>query len=515
MEASDRTPTLAQRRRVILASAMASAMAFIDMTAVNTALPAMQRTLGATTADAQWIMEAYLLFLAALLMVGGALGDRFGRRRVFRWGVLAFALTSLACGLASTPILLIFARAAQGIAAAMLAPSSLALLNASFPPEDRAEAVGIWAATTSLMVPLGPVLGGALTDSLGWSWIFYINLPVALAVLVALRGVERPPYDPPEGGRFDVVGAATATLGLGGLVFAMIELPRLGPDSPWVWGSLAVGAIGLAVFLAVERRVAEPMLPLGLLRRPTFAGINLQSLLLFGAIHAVTFYLPFLLVQARGFSALAAGAALFPMTVAISVLSRFSGRLVARFGRRRLVVVGPAVAGTGIVLIGLAAPAAGFWSGLMPGIAIMALGIGMTVAPLTAIAINAAGEGRSGIASGVNNAVARTGGLLAIALLGLIAVPAFESELAWQLTSDRIAIDPALRQAVLDQALRMGGIELPADLAPGVAELVRSRIASAHATAFQLAMLLAAVSMGLAALVAWRLVDRPGALPRD
>lgn len=515
MGASVRKPNVAQRRRVIAASAMASAMAFIDMTAVNTALPAMQRSLGATTADAQWIMEAYLLFLAALLMVGGALGDRFGRRRVFRWGVLAFAVTSLACGLATSPVQLILARAGQGMAAALLAPSSLALLNASFPPEDRAEAVGIWAATTSLMVPLGPVLGGALTDSLGWSWIFYINLPVALAVLVALRGVERPPYDPPEGGRFDIAGAATATLGLGGLVFAMIELPRLGTASPWVWGSLTLGVIGLAGFLFVERRVAAPMFPLGLLRRPTFAGINLQSLLLFGAIHAVTFYLPFLLVQARGFSALAAGAALFPMTVAISVLSRFSGRLVARFGRRRLVVTGPAVAGTGIVLIALAAPGAGFWTGLMPGIVVMALGIGLTVAPLTAIAINAAGEGRSGIASGVNNAVARTGGLLAIALLGLVAVPTFEADLARQLGPDRIDIDPDVRRAVLDQGLRMGGIVLPTELAPEMAEGVRARIAAAHATAFRLTMLLAAASMGLAALVAWRSVDRPGAMPPD
>ena len=497
-------------RRLYLATMMASGMVFVDMTAVNTALPAIQNDLGMNAPAALWVMEIYLLFLSALLMVGGALGDRFGRRRMFRLGVISFALASFACGLADSAPFLIAARAVQGITAALLAPSSLALLNASFPPQKRAEALGVWVAGTSLIVPLGPGLGGFLTDTLGWNWIFFLNIPVAIIALSASYAIPRPPWDPVEGGRLDLAGAATVTIGLGALIFAMIELPRLGVTSPLFWISLSCGIGGILAFIFVEHRVTLPMLPMELLRHPTFTGINLTAFLLFGGLHTSTFFLPFFLIQNHGFSALAAGASLFPLTVGISLLSRFSGRLVGRFGVRVLLIAGTltAAAGTSLLAIGALSPDDNrFWGQLFPAICLLGIGMGMAITPLTSTAINAAGEGRGGIAAGINNTMARAGGLLAIALIGMISTWFFVTNLT--LLLDASHLDPASYADLARQSLHLGAITLPTNLTSDAAAKLQTNLDILHQQSFALGMILCTGLIGGATLMVYSLVLRP------
>jgi EmrB/QacA subfamily drug resistance transporter len=304
-------------RDVLISTSIASSMVFIDTTAVNTVLPAIQRSLDTALTDAQWVVEIYMLFLASLLLLGGALGDRFGRRRVFRLGIILFAFASLACGLSQTPLQLIAARAFQGIAAALLTPASLALLNASFPPDRRAAAVGAWSAVTALAVPLGPVLGGALADWLSWHWIFFINLPLSIAALYALRNVERPRFDPQIASSFDLAGAVVITLALGGLVYGLLELSRRGLSDDFVLAGFVVSAIGLPLFIFIESRAENPLMPLSLFRIRTFTGINLATFLLYGGLHGSSFFIPFKFISTHGYSAAQAGAALLPLPLAI------------------------------------------------------------------------------------------------------------------------------------------------------------------------------------------------------
>lgn len=490
----------ANERRVIIATSVANGVAFVDMTAVNTALPVIQRQLDASITDAQWIVEVYMLFLTSVIMVGGALGDGLGRRRVFRWGVVGFAVTSVACALATDTGTLIAARAAQGLAAALMIPSSLALLNASHPPQSRARAVGVWVTITSLAVPLGPLLGGALTDLVGWRWVFLINLPLCGAALWAVRGVERPRWDPPEGSPLDVRGALTAMVGLGGLTFAGLEAPRLGAADPQVQAALLVGAAGVAAFLWAEHRASHPMLPLHLFRRRTFSGISAQTFLFFGGFQGAVFFMPFMFIQARGFSAFEAGMTLLPLSLFIAGMSRFAGAFSDRIGRKPLLLAGPMIAAVGVTAIGAAPPQASYWAGYFPWVCVMSLGIGLTIVPLTATAMNAAGEGRSGIAAGVNNALSRAGQLLAVAVLGMALVAAFEASLRARL--DSAMLPPDVVHAILEQSIRLTEIELPAGLAPPLAASAQAVIRAAFFDGFWMCMALGATLLALSALAA-------------
>lgn len=496
----------ANERRVVAVTSAATAVSFIDMTAVNTALPIIQRRFDASITDAQWIVEAYMLFLASTMLVGGALGDQFGRRRVFRWGVIGFGLTSLACAVTPTAGMLIAARAAQGLAAALMIPSSLALLNASFPPEQRGHAVGLWAAITSFAVPIGPLLGGGLTDLFGWQWIFIINLPLCAGVVWVLRGVERPHWDPPEGAPLDLPGAFTATLGLGGLTFAGLEAPRLGAGDPLVIAAFVIGVAGVLVFLWVEARVRTPMLPLQLFRNVTFGGINLQTFLFFGGFHGAIFFIPFMFIQARGFSAFEAGMTLLPLSLFIAVLSRTSGWVMDRVGRKPPLLAGPVIAAVGVVAIGAAPPGVGYWDGYFLWICLMSFGIGITIVPLTATAMNAAGEGRSGLAAGVNNALARAGQLLAVAVLGMALVPAFQLSLEERLASSGLPLH--LKQAMIEQSIRLTEIELPDGLSREAMASAETLIRGAFFDGFLMCMTMGAVLLGLSALAALVAVTR-------
>lgn len=406
-------------RGVLLASVLGSGMAFLDGTAVNVALPAIGRELGAGMSGLQWTVDAYLLTLGAWVLTGGALGDAWGQRRIFLVGLVAFTATSVLCGVAPGVWTLAVFRAAQGVGAALLVPSSLALLRASFPEADRQRAVSAWAGLSGVTTAVGPLLGGWLVDTGSWRLVFFLNVPVgALAAWVALRHV---PNDAPTGDthRLDLRGAVTAALGLGGVIYALIEGPAHG------WNALAIlAAVGgtalLITFVFLEARERHPMLPLALFRSRTFSGANLTTLAVYFALGGAIFLVVLALQQQLGYSALAAGAALLPITLLMLAFSPVVGRLAGRFGARPLMTVGPVLAGVGLALLTRMRQDGGYVSTVLPGVIVLGLGLAVTVGPLTAVVLGAVEDRFVGIASGVNNAVARIAGLLAVALLPLL-----------------------------------------------------------------------------------------------
>ncbi len=491
---------------MLAATILGSSMAFIDGTAVNVALPALQAGLGATVAEVQWVVEAYALFLSALLLVGGSLGDRFGRRRIYLLGVAGFAVASVACGFAATIDQLIAARAAQGIAAALLVPGSLALLSASFDEKRRGRAIGTWSGFSAITAALGPLLGGWLTDHVSWRWVFFLNVPLAAAViLISLRFVPES-RDGEAAKGTDWAGAALATLGLGGLTFGLIESSRLGWSDPRVWGALIVGVAASAAFLAVEARVASPMMPLSLFRSRTFTGANLLTLWLYAALGGALFFLPFNLIQVHGYSATEAGAALVPFVLFMFFLSRWSGGLVDRYGARLPLMIGPAVAGLGFAMFAFLASRDDYWTGFLPAILVLGLGMAISVAPLTATVMGAVEERHAGIASGINNAVSRSAGLLAVAAMGLMMLGFFGRGLDRRL--DAAGLPPEARRAVDGQREKLAALEIPASLGEPVRARAEAAVDESFLDGYRGVMLTAAGLALLASLSAAWLIQR-------
>jgi EmrB/QacA subfamily drug resistance transporter len=403
------TPT---GRAVIAAATLGSGMALLDGTVVNIALRRIGADLDADLADLQWISNGYLLSLAALILLGGALGDRYGRRRIFVLGTAWFALASLLCGLAPTPGVLIAARVLQGVGAALLTPGSLAIIQAVFAPEDRGRAIGAWSGLGSIAAAIGPFVGGVLVDHASWRWIFFLNLPLAAATIwIAQQAVPetRDPYASP---RFDIAGAALASLALAGLTFALIE-----------WGSALAtlaGVAGLAAavaFVVVEGRSAHPMLPLGLFSERIFSAANTMTLLVYAALGAVLFFLVLQLQTGSGYTALEAGIATLPITVCMFLLASKGGQLGTRIGPRVPMTVGPLIMAGGTLMLLAVGEGSSYWRDVLPGLTVFGVGLALMVAPLTATVLAAAPIRHAGVASGVNNAVARAGSLLAVAAL--------------------------------------------------------------------------------------------------
>jgi EmrB/QacA subfamily drug resistance transporter len=430
-----------------------------------------------------------------LLLPGGALGDRLGRRRVFLLGVLVFAAASVACMLSATVHQLIAARAVQGLGGALLVPGSLALISLAFPEQERGKAFGTWAACSGITSALGPLLGGYLVDRFSWQWAFALNIPLALVVL-AIGWTHVPESrrgDVTE--RLDWPGALLATVGLGGIVFAFIEAPSRHWRSPMVLGALAVGVLALAAFVRVEQRQRAPMLPLALLRNRNFAGANLLTLLLYAALGGGLFFLPLNLIQVQGLSATAAGAALLPFILTMFLLSRWAGGLVDRYGARPPLVIGPLIAAAGFALLVLPGSAAGYF-GFLPGITVMGLGMAIAVAPLTTTVMNAVDPANAGVASGINNAVSRVAGLLAIAVFGWLMASVFEPRLQQGLAAGGLSRETA--DAVWAQRDKLAAITAPAGAAT---EAVRSAFIAGYRWIMAVSAALAVASALSAALL--------------
>lgn len=403
---------------VLAGTVLGSSLAFIDGSAVNLTLPVIQRELGGDAASVQWVMNAYALLLGALVLVGGAAADRYGRRRVFVVGVVLFSAASVLCGAAPSLFLLILARALQGIGAALLVPASLALLGASFDEKSRGRAVGVWAGASGLMSAIGPVLGGWLTDAVSWRAVFLINLPLAaLAVVFILSGARESRLA--NAGSVDWAGATCVTLGLTALTWSLTDASSRGA-SPLALSFAGVGAALLIAFVLVERRAESPMLPLVLFRSRSFSGANLLTFLLYAAFGGALFLLPFQLINVHGYAATAAGAALLPLSVGLAVLSPLTGALTHRIGVKAMLTLGPWLVAAGFVSLAWSAPHGGYWLGVFPGLVLLAFGMGVTVAPLTDAVLGAAPGEYEGAASGVNNATARIGGLMAVASAGFV-----------------------------------------------------------------------------------------------
>lgn len=411
------TTSSAAGRWVIAATVLGSGMASLDATVVGIALPTIGRQFHAGLASLQWAVTAYTLTLAALILLGGDLGDRLGRRRVFVVGTVWFAACSLLCGAAPNAATLIVARALQGVGGALLTPGSLAILQASFAPDDRSKAIGAWSGLGGVATAVGPFLGGWLISAVSWRLVFLINLPVAAAVIaVSARHVPES-RDPTTTGRLDVAGGALVTAGLVGVVFGLIEAPGLGWGSPGAIAALAGGAALLAAFVAHERRSRAPMLPPSLFSSTAFSATNAVTFAVYGGLGGALFLLPIELQQVAGYSPLAAGTALLPVTAVMLALSARSGALAARIGPRLQLSVGPIVVAAGLLLLTRIGPGAGYVTEVLPAVAVFGLGLAATVAPLTSTVLAAAPVEHTGVASAVNNAVARTAGLVAVAVL--------------------------------------------------------------------------------------------------
>ncbi len=449
----------AQRRWTLAATIVGSSLVFIDGTVVNVALPVLQTKLNASVTDVQWVIEAYTLFLAALLLLGGSLGDRFGRKKIYAIGVAVFALASVWCGLAPSINQLILARAAQGVGGALLVPGSLAIISATFSEKDRGKAIGTWSGATAMTTALGPVLGGWLIEHVTWRAVFFLNVPLALVVLALLAFWVPESRDEEDSGRVDLVGAALATLGLGDLVFGLIESSRFGFGNPFVIATIFGGLVLSVVFVVVEGRVKNPMMPLGLFRSRNFAGANLLTLFLYAALAGTLFFLPLNLIQVQGYSSTAAGAAILPFILIMFGLSRWSGGLIKHYGSRLPLVIGPIIAGLGLALFGSTGMRENYWTAFFPAVVVLGLGMAISVAPLTTTVMNAVPENRAGIASGINNAVSRTAGLLAIAVLGLVMFQAFNNCLDRQL--DLLAAKPDVRETLNQQRIKLAAAEVP------------------------------------------------------
>ena len=490
------------RSLTLAATILGSAIVSIDSTVVNVALPAVARDLHASLAEQQWTVESYLLMLGSLVLVGGSLGDLLGRRRIFIVGVAGFGLTSLLCAVAPSAIFLIGARTLQGVAGALLVPSSLAIVTAVFDGEERARAIGTWTAGTSAAIAVGPPLGGLLVDNASWRWVFAMNVPLVLAAL-AITVRAMPPLGGDRSRHVDVIGGVLCAFGLAGPVWALIEQPRHGWGAAIVWLPLVAGVAILGAFVVHERRAPDPMLPGRLFRSRAFTVTNLVTLAVYAGLGSATFFVALFLQQVSGYSALQGGLSLMPITFFLLFLSGRWGALAGRIGSRPLMTAGPLTAAAGLLLYLRLDGSSDYVSQVFPATAVFGLGLSMTVAPLTATALAAAPHALAGTASGVNNAVARVAGLLAIAVVGAVVASAFSSDLDRRLSGVRL--DQPSRAALADARRRPLAPAAVSGTSPVGARVEAAQV-GANVHAFRRGMLVSALLVAAGGLLALTLL---------
>jgi EmrB/QacA subfamily drug resistance transporter len=503
IDAGARATPCAEKSRpwVLTATILGSSMAFIDSTAVNVALPALQSSLHATVVDVEWVIEAYGLFLSALILVGGALGDSFGRRAVFLFGVAGFALASAGCGFSSSIRELVLWRSIQGVAAAFMVPGSLSIISSSFDEESRGKAIGTWAGFTTIATALGPILGGWLIEHASWHWVFFINVPLA-ALVLAISVLHTPESRNPIAETVDWLGAAVVTAGLAGLVYGFLESATLGWKNPRVIGTLVFGFGALLLFIVVEKTGRMPMVPLKLFQSASFSGANQLTLYLYAALGIFFFLFPLNLIQIQKYSATATGAAAVPMILLMFFLSRWSGGLITRYGPRLPLLIGPLISAVGFLLFVVPGVRANYWTAFFPAFIVLGLGMAICIAPLTTVVMNSVEQGRVGIASGINNAVARVAGVLAIAVLGIVMVAGFAHYLRNSLVSLNLSAD--LMHELESNVSRLGDLHAPTGVDPQTAATIRDAVAQAFVFGFRVIMLLCALLAVASATVAWR-----------
>jgi EmrB/QacA subfamily drug resistance transporter len=490
---------------ILAATIVASSMVFIDGTVVSVALPAIQASLAAPISQAQWIVNAYVLTLGTLILIGGAAGDRFGRRRVCIAGIVLFTAASVWCGLAGSSSMLVAARAVQGVGGALLVPSSLAIISASFAPQQRARAIGTWAGASALTTALGPMVGGWLVDTLSWRAIFFINVPLALvALLLTVRWVAESRDQSARG--VDWAGSALAIAGLGLLAYGLTAASNVGWANSAVLASLCGSAVLLSALLWWEARAAAPMLPLVLFRSLTFSGANVVTLLLYFALSGELFFLPFYLIDIQGYSAAEAGAAFLPFSLILAALSRWAGGLNERYGARMLLTVGSLVSAAGLTLFALPLRAVGYWSAVFPAMAVWGFGMTLCVAPLTAAVMRSAGDRYAGAASGINNATARIAGMLAVALLGVVAVGTFRTTLDARL--ERLQVSISIRQALQPEIRKLAEAQVPKQADSAARPALRQVLNDSFVDSFRAVSRIAVATALLSALCAWLTIDR-------
>lgn len=472
------------------ATILASSMAFIDGTVVNVALPALQSDLHASVTQVQWVVEAYALFLSAFLLLGGSLGDHYGRRRVFLLGVVLFTLGSAGGGVAPGIVALIMARAGQGVGAALLVPGSLAIISASFPETERGRAIGTWSGFTAITAAIGPLLGGWLIEQFSWRAIFFLNLPLALVIIwLSLRHLPESRNESHQG-ELDWLGAFLTVVSLGGLIFGLIESSRLGFAHPAVESALGGGLLLAACFIAWEAHAPAPMLPFSLFRSRNFSGANLLTLLLYAALGGTLFFLPLNLIQVQGYSATAAGAALLPFILLMFLLSRWGGGLVERYGAKWPLVIGPLIAGLGFALFVRPGIGGTYWATFFPAVVVLGIGMTTSVAPLTTTVMNAAAANRVGLASGINNMVARAASLFAIALFGIVMVHTFARSLTREI--ERMQLPPGDAQILNSQRSNLAAVQFPATIDPATRRRMKEAVDTAFVQGFRVVMLIGA-----------------------
>jgi len=484
---------------ILLGTILASGMAFLDGSVVNVAIPTIQEKLHATITGIQWVVNSYMLMLCALILISGALGDRFGRKKVFLYGIIVFVCASFLCSIAHSITILAIFRALQGIGGAMMVPGSLSIINSSFREEVRGRAIGLWSGFAGGISALGPFAGGWLVQTFGWQSIFYINIPIGIiALLLTLRFVPESKNN--EATKIDILGAVSIFLALLGIAYGLITVSAVGWQNPFVLASLALGIIAAILFVLIEMRVKEPLVPFQMLRSSLVAGSNLTTFFLYFALSGVTFFLVLNFQQIQNFSPIIAGLALLPTILIITFLSGFGGTIADKIGPRLPMIVGPSVVALGMFLLIFPGREANYFTQFLPGLLLFGLGMALVIAPLTKSALHVAGK-YSGAASGVNNAVARIAGLLAVALLGAVVVFLFEGRLKTAIASS--PLNRVERQQIMTQQDKLGGIDIPSAFSPPTKLIAKSAVQESFVYGFRWAMGITAFLAALSAVISF------------